>query len=408
MSPRRVVVVGASGTFGRRLARHLAREPAFELVLTARQRSRSQAICDALAAEGARAALRAVAFERGDSPGVAFTRLSPWAVVDCSGPFQCTDFALATAALGAGAHFVDLADAPAYIARHARALDGWARDMGVAALAGASSTPGLSGAAVAALVAGWQRVDDIDIAILPGGAGDVGPAVLEAVTSYAGRAVPLWQGGRLTSAPGWLGGGRLALPGEAHARRVALVETADAALLGVRYAVTGQVRCCAGLESRLEQTALRWLALARRARLIGDPAWLPGAAAVTRRVTRPLGSDRGGMIVRCRGIDTGGRAVEACWRLVAERGDGLVVPVLPAAAALRMLADGRLTSGAQDAGAVLSLADIEHEMGAYALETAVDTQPGTRTPCPSPSGRPVPDVPTAAPVVRPRPKAQHG
>lgn len=107
--------------------------------------------------------------------------------MDCSGSSDTADFALAIAALGAGAHFVDLADAPAGTARRASALDAWARDMHAAAIAGAGTVPGLSDASVVALAAGWQWGDAGDIAILPAAAalralvdGRLAPGVHEA------------------------------------------------------------------------------------------------------------------------------------------------------------------------------------------------------------------------------------
>lgn len=372
MSRRRVLIVGATGAFGRRLARHLADEPGFELVLASRRRERALALSRELEAAGAAAALNAVAFDRAHAPGVPLARLAPWAVVDCSGPFQDADLALATGALGAGAHFVDLADAPAYLRRHAKVLDPWARALGVTAIAGASSTPGLSGAAVAALVQGWQRVDAIEIAILPGRRGHVGRAALAAAADWAGRPVPVWRDGRLTTTPGWLDARPVTLPGLCRRRRAAVVESADAAILGPRHAVTGSVTLRAGLESALERGALRALAWLRRAGLVRDAAPLVPAMAAVRALSIRFGSDRGGMQVYCRGVDGAGRTQEARWHLVADRGDGPCVPVLPAAAALRALQAGTVAPGAHLACDVLALPDVEREMAGYAIACGSD------------------------------------
>lgn len=71
---------------------------------------------------------------------------------------------------------------------------------------------------------------------------------------------------------------------------------------------------------------------------------------------------RGGMTVEAVGLDDRGHPVKGLWWLVAEAGDGPFVPTLPALAAVRALADGRLkVAGATACVGVLSLKDIETE-----------------------------------------------
>jgi saccharopine dehydrogenase-like NADP-dependent oxidoreductase len=83
------------------------------------------------------------------------------------GPFQHGDLRLAHAAIAAGIHYIDLADARALVAGFA-ALDPAARQAGVVALAGASWTPALSNAVLDRMTAGWRCVDRVEIAISPG------------------------------------------------------------------------------------------------------------------------------------------------------------------------------------------------------------------------------------------------
>jgi saccharopine dehydrogenase-like NADP-dependent oxidoreductase len=172
MTRKRVLLVGATGVFGRRLAAHLARMPGLDLVLTSRDDAEAQALARGITpASGT--VVSGLAFDhRHDLDRLA--ALSPWLVIDASGPFQGASHDLARAALMAGAHVVDLADARDYILGYGAALDDVAKARGLVALTGASSTPALSAAAVAALTAGWRRIDTIDIAITPGGRSEVG------------------------------------------------------------------------------------------------------------------------------------------------------------------------------------------------------------------------------------------
>ena len=354
---KRVLVIGATGVFGERLARHLAAHHPFALTLTSRSHGRVGPLAHELGAQAA-----ALDTRRGLDAVLRTVR--PWAVVDCSGPFQSASHAVARAAIGAGAHALDLADAREYLLGYHDALDGPAHERGVAALGGASSTPGLSGAVARSLTAGWDAVNDLDIAIVPGGRGAVGRSVLRAVLSYAGRPVPQWRDGRPAEATGWRGGRTIRVPGLGP-RRIADVETVDAERLGPLLAVRGSVRFGAGLESFAEQRgleALAWL----RAHGLPLPRALVPLLHRARDLTRLTTGDRGGMVVRARGMREG-RRVEARWTLVAERGDGLQVPTLPAAAALRALAEGRIAPGARLADEVLTPADIEREARPYAI-----------------------------------------
>ena len=96
-------------------------------------------------------------------------------------------------------------------------------------------TTGLSGAVIAAICDDWQGIDDIDMAIVPGGRSAVGQSVIEAVLSYAGQPVTVYRNGTLDVETGWRQGHEIDLPGLGR-RRVALVETADAVLVTRREA----------------------------------------------------------------------------------------------------------------------------------------------------------------------------
>lgn len=368
MTPqRRVLLIGGTGVFGRRLAAHLGGISGLDLVIASRRAPKSRDVAAATAvAPGT--TVSGIGLDHRTDLDARLKALAPWLVIDASGPFQGAGYEVPHAALSAGAHVVDLADARDYILGYGAALDALARERGLVALAGASSTPALSAAAVAALTQGWTRIDSIDSAITPGGRSEVGQAVVAAILSYAGRPIPIWREGELQATHGWLDGARIAMPG-LGLRRVAAVETVDAQWLGPRLGVRSRISFRAGLESPLEQHGIAMLAGLRRAGVIGDARRLIPALLAARRITRLPTSDRGGMLVTVTGLDTEGCLRQACWSLLAERGDGPHVPTLPAAAALRALLDGRLAPGARPAAGALTLAEIEAEMTPYAITT---------------------------------------
>jgi hypothetical protein len=368
---RRVLVIGGTGVFGRRLVRHLAQFDGLALTITSRRAEVARALATTITAQGVRSTVTGLALEREQGLDAMLATLKPWLVIDASGPFQGLGYDVPQAALKAGAHVIDLADARDYLSGYATALDDKARACGRVALAGASSTPTLSGAAVAALVKGWRRVDTIGISITPGGKSEVGHAVITAILGYAGRPVPVWREGRLGKGFGWIDQTTVTVPGLGP-RRVALVETADAEVLGPQFQVRSKMTFMAGLESRTEQIGLVVLARMRRRGWLGALTPLVPALLAARRVTGWWTSDRGGMVVKVSGLDVAGRLRSVQWSLLAINGDGPVVPILPAAAAVRALLRGTVAPGARLAADALNLADIEAEMVGHAITTARD------------------------------------
>ena len=368
---KRVLVIGATGVFGKRLARHLSAFPELDLVVSSRDAGRARALAAELRSAGSAASVDGVAIDHREGFAQRLRELKPWAVIDCSGPFQGAGYAVAKDILSAGAHAIDLADARDYLVGYREALDDIALKNGVAGLAGASSTPALSSAVVNDLSTGLRRIDTIDICITPGGRSEVGRSAVEGILSYAGVDIPVWQQGQLSSTSGWTGSKKIVVPG-LGTRRVAPVETIDAELLGPRHNVGSRAMLSAGLESRLEQIGIAFLARLRRAGIIPDLGFLVPLLLASRKVTRLTTSDRGGMVVDVTGLADDGALRRKRWSLLAVEGDGLFVPVLPAAAAIRGLLNGDIERGANLAGDCLTLAQIESEMGPHGVSTTVD------------------------------------
>ncbi|MEM1046403.1 MAG: DUF4166 domain-containing protein [Pseudomonadota bacterium] len=377
MKPKRVLLIGGTGVFGRRLARHIGARNDIELILTSRSSQRAEALArdlnTRLKTEGKSTdapAISGISLDRRDADAAFLGSLSPWLVIYASGPFQSWDHALAGAAIAAGAHVIDLADARTYLLTYPEALDTSARAKGVVALAGVSTTPTLSEAVVTELAADFRRVDTIDMAIAPAGRSEVGPAVLDAILGMAGQPVPIRDEGRLSSGIGWSDQQTITIPTLGR-RSVARVETIDAERLGLLGRSALRVAFFAGLESSLERFGLHVLAALRRRGWLPDPKPLVPLLFFLRRILRVTASDRGGMVVRLTGIGRDGSRAEAEWSLVAEENDGLSVPILPAAAAVGALLARRLEPGARLGPDALHLADIEAETSPYAIETRI-------------------------------------
>lgn len=367
---KRIVLIGGTGFFGERLARRLVELDDIELVVTSRDAARAERLVDALKRARPGASVTASAFDRRtDGMAERLASLQPFLVIDASGPFQGASYELARAALEAGAHWIDLADARDYLLGFEAALAPLALEKGLVALAGASSTPALSFAAVEDVTRNWKRIDTVDIAVMPGGAAKVGQAVIGAILHYAGAPIRSFEEARPSEVIGWGSIRRIETPNMGR-RLVSPAETADADLLPKHFHIASRVTFSAGLESRLEQLSIRGLAALRRMGLIKNLLPLAPLLWTARRLTSMYAADRGGMTVDCAGLDPAGRPIWARWWMHAVEGEGPNVPILPALALTRKIIAGSVASTAGPAVAVMSLAEIEAEMPRSAITTS--------------------------------------
>jgi Domain of unknown function (DUF4166)/Saccharopine dehydrogenase NADP binding domain len=355
-------VIGGSGAFGRRLADLLLRTTPFEVIVAGRDRARFEASFAA-------------------NPGVGFVTLDArwataedlrgigaFAAVDAAGPFQGSDLRFPRTVIAAGIHYVDLADARDFVGRFGE-LDADANAAGVVALTGASSTPALSNAVLDRLTEGWSEIDRVEIAISPGNRAPRGLSVVQAILSYAGKPVRVRDCGRWLERPGWGLTVHRTLPGLGR-RWLSLVETPDLDIVAERTGAR-TVLFRAGLELSVLHLGLATASLLVRAGLLRSLAPFARAFRRIAELLLPFGTDRGGMIVDAYGCDAQRCPAHGSWWLLAEAGDGPFVPVLPALAALRMLADGSIASGARPCVGVVPLDRIEAEFDLLRITTGM-------------------------------------
>jgi hypothetical protein len=371
MKPR-ILIVGGAGAFGKRLVDGLLATTDTMVIVAGRRPHRYANFVDALRQLYGQDRVEAVALDR-DQALETLQHLKPFCVVDAAGPFQNVQPHLARAAIAAGCHYIDLADARDFVGCF-RSLDATAQEADVLAVTGASSTPALSGAAVSALTEGWRQIDEIAIAISPGNRAPRGLAVVEAILAYAGQPVRIWRDGRWTTRPGWGELVRQNMPGLGQ-RWLSLCETPDLDLLPARYPTVRTVRFRAGLELSILHLGLWALALPVRSGLIRSLRPWAAPLQTMASLFERLGTDRGGMSVDVSGVDAKGCAVRATWSLVAEAGDGPNIPVLPALALLRGLLQGRVQAkGAKIASELLALDVIEPEFGRFRIAARRDVR----------------------------------
>lgn len=343
MKPK-VLLIGATGLFGERLAQRLAEWPDIDLILAARNQAPLAVLAGRLGCRWAR-------FDRAaPDPGA----LAVFAVLDCAGPFQDSDYALPRAAVGAGAHYLDIADGRGFVAGFRNAMDAPAMLAGRAVICGASSTPALSHAALNRITAGWTALDKVVVFISPAGQTPLGLSVVRAILSWAGRPVRVFSCGQWGWRAGWSMLQRRALPGVGR-RWAALAETPDLDLLAERAGPRQEAVFLAGLESPLLHLGLWLAAWPVRLGLMRSLSPLARPMRALAALVSRFGSADGGMSVTAEGRDAQGRETIARWALTARENEGPHVPTLAMAAALRALLEGRLEPGARVCAGVIPL-----------------------------------------------------
>jgi saccharopine dehydrogenase-like NADP-dependent oxidoreductase len=336
---RAVLLIGATGAFGERLAEGLIRS-GIAVIGAARTTARLDVLARRLGPGFAAEPLDRSTIDTASLYALRARWPGLFAVADASGPFQASDDRVPRAAIGAGLHYVDLADARAFVGG-IRVLDAEARAANVAVLAGASSTPALSHAVLDTLVAGSRKVIGIEVSIAPGNRAPRGLSVVQAVLSTVGQPIPVFRGCRWVEEFGWGLNKTIELPGVGN-RRVALCETPDLDLLVERYHPSADAIFRAGLELRVLHEGVGALGLLVRLGMLKSLAALARPLRLVAELFKPFGGDRGGMRVDVLLENDAGQLLRRLWTLSADAGDGLYVPTLPALAALKMLATGAL------------------------------------------------------------------
>lgn len=361
--PIRLLLVGASGVFGSRLAERLALEPGIALTLAGRR----QTPLEAVRARIGGGAVRTIDRDRVEPRELAGYDL----VIDAAGPFQDSATRLVEAAIAARVDYLDLADGREWVVSFVERHDSAARAAGVALVSGASSVPALSHAVLDRLVDGWREVEAIRIGIFPGNRAPRGLSVVEAILSYAGKPMRVFRNGRWGEQWGW-GGLTRVDAGPAGMRWASMCDTPEQELLVECYRPTRSAEFFAGMELAVLHLGLWLLALPVRWGWIDS--LLPWASPLLTiaQWLLPFGSDKGAMLVEASGMDKGGRPIAATWRLNAEANRGPYVPVLAALALVRRRRDGaRAAAGAYFCSGMLMLEEFDADFRLLGIETGL-------------------------------------
>lgn len=373
----RILILGGYGLFGGRIARTLAADGDKQVLVAGRDIAQAQAFIDA--SDLGRERMQAVRIDvaAADMPA-RLAELEPDLVIHSAGPFQSRDYAVATAALRAGAHYIDLADARNFVEGFVDALDASAKAARRWAITGASSVPGASAAVVEEFRPRFSRLDAVETAIFPGNRTPRGLATTRAILSYTGKPYRALIDGAWRDVHGWQSLRRARIGG-LGTRWLARFESPDLSVLPKRYPTLRTCDTRAGLELHRMHFGLWLSSWLVRARLLASmQPFAPLLWRIANRWERD-GSDVGGMQVELRGLDHAAKPLALRWTMLLRDGHGPQFPCTPAIVLARKLARGELPGcGAKACLDLFALDECIATLRGFGVETSVEGIPAIR------------------------------
>jgi saccharopine dehydrogenase-like NADP-dependent oxidoreductase len=350
----RVLVLGAYGFFGGRIATALTQNPRLHLILAGRDLNKATALAYQLGLN----ANHAKELDATD-PRLALQlkKLGLDVLIHTAGPFQRQGYDVAKAAIEARCHYFDLADGRAFVTGITR-LDAAARAAQVSVVSGVSSLPALSSAVVDRYLPEFSRLDSIRIGI-SSGARVPGIATVRGIFDYCGQPIRVLENGQWIEVRGWLDRHVYEFPRPIGERMLGRCDVPDLTLLPARYPGVKTVSFHAGFASDTGHKLVELLARSvRDGRLKSAQPFARAFFSIARRLESWL-SDSGAMYVKLDGLDKDGQPESLNWMLTAHENHGPNIPCGPAIALTNKWAAGfALPAGAMPCMGLLSVEEI--------------------------------------------------
>lgn len=336
----RVLVIGGYGNFGAYIAKRLAAEDDIQLIIGGRTAEKARAFVGTLTGARNPPEWRQMDYREGLSETLEAVR--PEIVIHTSGPFQDQSYTVASQCIGAGCHYIDLADARDFVVGIS-ALDQSARANKVLATSGASSVPCLTAAVIDRYIGEFQRLTKVDYGIATAQQTNRGLATTSAVLSYAGKPFTTLIGGAMQTVFGWQDLKFRTLP-DVGRRSFANCDVPDLDIFPGRYPDLKTIRFYAGLEVPVVHFGLWLLTWLVRCRLIAKADSLAPFLLRISRLFDAMGSDVSAFYMEMTGDSEAGREMTITFNLIAGSGDGPLIPCAPAIILARRLARKECTA----------------------------------------------------------------
>jgi hypothetical protein len=357
-----ILILGGYGIFGGRLAYLLAEDERLTLFIAGRSIEKATKFCKSLPSGAQKVP---VFFDRNADVDAQIREIKPNIAVDAMGPFQIygdDPYRVVKACITNGVDYMDLADGSDFV-KGIHQFDKEAKAKNIYILSGVSSFPVLTAAVVRKLSYDMTCVQTIKGGIAPSAYAGVGLNVIRAITSYAGKPVSLIRNGKPATGYALTETMRYTIcpPGHLPLKNTlfSLVDVPDLKVLPELWPELDSIWLGAGPVPEVLHRMLIGLSWLVRLKIL--PSLLP-FASLFHYVINILrwGEHRGGMFVSIEGTNQSGERIERSWHLLAEGGDGPLIPSMAVEALiLHCLAGKKPSAGARAAIQELEVADYD-------------------------------------------------
>lgn len=321
----KILVVGASGYFGKLLVGELLEQTDASLILGGRRKEPLDELISSLGF-GAGVRLQSRQIDLTDPSSCQSAATTADIVICAAGPYQGMPLHLARACAMVGTHYIDIADDRKFVIS-ARELANEVVPRGIIC-SGWSSMPSLS--AVLARIASQSltTVKEIHIQIAPGNKAPRSNATVESLLDSLSKRIKIWKNGSWHDATGWSEPRRFSFPPPVGVHQGYMVDVPDHELFPSLFgADTVQFRV--GAELAPFNIGVSILAALAQAGVV--KTWRPftGFFQTCMSLTGWLGNDWGALGVEVIGVDASGSATTRRACIVADHA-GQRIPVMPA------------------------------------------------------------------------------
>ncbi len=367
-----VLVLGGYGNFGARICTLLAQDPHLHVIIAGRNKHKAQKLVDKISHANPSANISALQIDwlLDDFP-VLLQKAHPQVLIHTAGPFQGQDYKVANTCIALNIHYLDLSDGREFVT-HIVELDEKAKKNEVAVISGASSVPGISSVVIEHYAHKFGILREIDFGIAPANKIERGDALIQAILGYTGKPFLRLENGKWVTVFGWQNVHRHYYGDNLGLRWHANCDIPDLVLLPQKYPMLKTVEFYAGMEIPLLHLGLWGMSWLTRAKIIRNWSYFYRSIAAMSRWFKKSGTDAGGMYIRMVGSSQRYQPLEINWILVAERGHGPYMPIIPCLILVKKILQGEIEPGARPCFEMFSLEEFEQAITKWSIYTTIE------------------------------------
>ena len=359
MQNPRILVLGGYGNFGKRVAASLLKMPNLEIIIAGRDLAKAQAQVELFKKKNIHAKVVPLELDwQANDFKQKLQAVNPFILIHAAGPFQKQDYVVATTCIDLKIHYIDLSDGREFVTG-ITTLDEIAKQNEVVVLSGASSVPGLSSVIIDHYASKYSELREIDFGIAPGNKAERGSATIEAILTYTGKPFMRLEKGAWKKVYGWQNLHRHYYGDNIGLRLHGNLDIPDLALLPERYPSLKTVIFHAGLEVPFLHWFMWHMSWLARAKIIRNWSTFIRPINAIGHWFNKMGTDNGGMYIHLSGSNFEYQPLDIHWILVAEKGDGPQIPVIPTVIMVSKIIEGLIPAGAKPCMGLFTMADFD-------------------------------------------------